>query len=42
MPEVGRPGASLDQREMNRQVAEAHFNLLVKALRHIDRNVCVG
>jgi hypothetical protein len=35
-------GATLNQKEMNTQVAEAHFNLLVEALRHIDRNVRVG
>jgi hypothetical protein len=35
-------GATLNQKEMNTQTAEAHFNLLVEALRHIDRNVRTG
>jgi hypothetical protein len=35
-------GATLNQTEINTQVAETHFNLLVEALRHIDRNVRVG
>jgi hypothetical protein len=35
-------GATLDQKEVNTQAAENHFNLLAEAMRSIDRNVRAG